>query len=164
MDSKHVMIAVDGSDNSMRAVEYTAAILGSHDGFMVRLVHIERLPDRDIFADEAAWKASCEEYAENMRSFLADSHKKLVDSGLPEDAVTELYVPSCNRPTPAKDAIRCSQGASISQEILRTVEDGGYGTIVLGRRGLSKAEEFLFGSVSSKIVHHVRGCTVWVVS
>ncbi len=164
MDCKHVMIAVDGSDNSMRAVDYTAAILGCRDGFKVRLVHIERLPDRDIFEDEAAWKASCEEYAEEMRNFLAESHKKLIDSGLPEEAVTELYIPSCNRPMPAKDAIRCSQGASISQEILRTMEDGGYGTIALGRRGLSKAEEFLFGSVSSKIVHHARGCTVWVVS
>jgi len=36
-------------------------------------------------------------------------------------------------------------------------------TIVLGRQGLSRSEEFLFGSVSSKIVNHARDCTVWVV-
>ena len=36
-------------------------------------------------------------------------------------------------------------------------------TIVVGRQGLSRSEEFLFGSVSSKIVNHARNCTVWVV-
>jgi nucleotide-binding universal stress UspA family protein len=36
-------------------------------------------------------------------------------------------------------------------------------TVVLGRKGLSRSEEFLFGSVSSKIVNHARNCTVWVV-
>jgi nucleotide-binding universal stress UspA family protein len=34
---------------------------------------------------------------------------------------------------------------------------------VVGRQGLSRSEEFLFGSVSSKIVNHARNCTVWVV-
>lgn len=36
-------------------------------------------------------------------------------------------------------------------------------TIVVGRRGLSRSEEFLFGSISSKIVNHARNCSVWVV-
>jgi nucleotide-binding universal stress UspA family protein len=38
-----------------------------------------------------------------------------------------------------------------------------YRTIVVGRQGLSRSEEFLFGSISSKIVSHARNCTVWVV-
>jgi nucleotide-binding universal stress UspA family protein len=37
-------------------------------------------------------------------------------------------------------------------------------TIVVGRQGLSRKEEFLFGSISSKIVNHARDCTVWVIS
>jgi nucleotide-binding universal stress UspA family protein len=36
-------------------------------------------------------------------------------------------------------------------------------TIVVGRQGLSRSEEFLFGSISSKIVTHAHHCTVWVV-
>jgi nucleotide-binding universal stress UspA family protein len=34
----------------------------------------------------------------------------------------------------------------------------------VGRKGRTRTEEFLFGSVSSKIVHHAQECTVWVVS
>lgn len=36
--------------------------------------------------------------------------------------------------------------------------------MVIGRRGVSKAEEFLFGSVSNKLVYHAKAHTVWVVS
>jgi nucleotide-binding universal stress UspA family protein len=38
-----------------------------------------------------------------------------------------------------------------------------YDTIVVGRMGMSRSEEFLFGSISSKIVTHGRNCTVWIV-
>jgi nucleotide-binding universal stress UspA family protein len=47
---------------------------------------------------------------------------------------------------------------------LAELETAGYGTIVVGRQGLSRKEEFLFGSVSSKIVSHARNCAVWVVA
>jgi hypothetical protein len=36
-------------------------------------------------------------------------------------------------------------------------------TIVAGRKGRSRSEEFLFGSISNKIVSHARNCTAWVV-
>jgi nucleotide-binding universal stress UspA family protein len=38
-----------------------------------------------------------------------------------------------------------------------------YATLVVGRKGLSRKEEFLFGSISGKIVRTARNCTVWVV-
>ena len=47
--------------------------------------------------------------------------------------------------------------------ILLEHDETGYSTIVVGRQGLSRSEEFLFGSISSKIVNHARKCTVWVV-
>ncbi|MCU0614320.1 MAG: universal stress protein [Desulfobacterales bacterium] len=34
---------------------------------------------------------------------------------------------------------------------------------MVGRKGVSRSEAFLFGSVSSKIVNHAENCTVWVV-
>jgi nucleotide-binding universal stress UspA family protein len=43
------------------------------------------------------------------------------------------------------------------------VKNGGYKTVVMGRRGRSALKEFLLGSVSSKVVHHVEDCAVWIV-
>ena len=55
-------------------------------------------------------------------------------------------------------------GRSIGMDILRIREEGNYDTVVIGRRGVSKAEEFLFGSVSTKVVQSAVDCTVWVVN
>ena len=72
--------------------------------------------------------------------------------------VTLLYVERM----PPRDLYR-SEEPSISKTILEVQQEGGYGTLVVGRRGITKGEEFLFGSVSSKLVHNARDCAVWVV-
>ncbi|MBU1156714.1 MAG: universal stress protein, partial [Proteobacteria bacterium] len=55
-------------------------------------------------------------------------------------------------------------GRTIAETIMAAQLQGGFGTIVVGRRGVSKAEEFLFGSVSSSIVHQATDCAVWVIN
>ena len=52
---------------------------------------------------------------------------------------------------------------NVADDILNFAETGRYGTIVLGRRGLSGAKKILLGSVSSKIVHYAKNCAVTVV-
>ena len=44
-------------------------------------------------------------------------------------------------------------------------KEGRFGseTIVVGRKGVSRKEELLFGSVSNRIIHQAEDCTVWVV-
>ena len=53
---------------------------------------------------------------------------------------------------------------SIAACILAERETSSCATIVVGRQGLSRKEEFLFGSISNKIVSHARDCSVWVVA
>ncbi|MGD9246241.1 MAG: universal stress protein, partial [Desulfobacterales bacterium] len=53
-----------------------------------------------------------------------------------------------------------SRAVAIITEALK----GGYGTIVVGRRGLTHVEEFIMGRVSNKIIHMGREMAVWVVS
>ena len=48
--------------------------------------------------------------------------------------------------------------------IVNAAEEGGWGTIVAGRRGLSYVSEFFMGSVSNKLVHEGRMHTVWIVT
>ncbi len=148
----------------MRAVRYTASVVAGAPGFHVGLLHIERFPDRDLFADEAAWKHACELYKTEMRVHLDEAHGVLAASGFDPDRVEEIYIVSCQSPFPDSAATRCSRGRSIAQEILDTMEEGDWGAVVVGRRGISKAEEFLFGSVSNRIIHYAKNCAVWVVA
>ncbi|WP_319583671.1 universal stress protein [uncultured Pseudodesulfovibrio sp.] len=162
MDFKKVLIAVDGSDNSLRAVRYAASILGGGKGYAVQLVHIERLPERDLFPDESSWSGQCREHSRDMREFLDEARAVLEAGGLSGETICSLYVDSCAaRPEAGSD---CSHGRNIALEILAIAEREECGTLVIGRRGVSKAEEFLFGSVSNKLIHHAKDRTVWVVS
>lgn len=150
MDFKNILIAVDASDNARRAVQYAATVLGTASGLRITLLYIERAPNRDRFDTEDAWLNQCRLEHDRVFDFLKDARAALVASGLPEKDVMEKTV-------------LCSAEPSIAQTILDVQQEGGYGTLIVGRRGLTKGEEFLFGSVSTKLVHNARNCAVWVV-
>ncbi len=150
MDFRNILISVDASDNALRAVDYASAIVGSADGFRVTLLYIERAPNRDRFESEEAWLGQCRLDHERVFEFLTKARAVLVAAGLPDQAVSERTV-------------LCSAEPSVAQTILDVQQEGGFGTLVVGRRGLTKGEEFLFGSVSTKLVHNAKNCAVWVV-
>jgi hypothetical protein len=52
---------------------------------------------------------------------------------------------------------------SIAECILQEAEATQSETILVGRKGVSRKEELLFGSVSNRIIHQAEDCTVWVV-
>jgi nucleotide-binding universal stress UspA family protein len=162
MDPKKILIAVDASENSARAVNYVADLLGGSSGFMITVLYIERPPNRDLFPDEASWVEAGQTQELRIRTFLKQARTTLTAGGLAPEAVTIDYVPHCQSPV-NQGAAECSIGTSIARDILQYQQRGDFGTLVIGRRGVSRAEEFLFGSVTTKVTHLAKDCTVWVV-
>lgn len=147
--NKNILLAVDDSENSRRAVAYTANLLGGMAGVHITLLHVIPLPEEDFFPDETQKDQWLAHYREKIEAVLEDYQKILIEAGFKAD-VLDQRVPLRHCP-------------SMAECILSEREKGQYGTIVVGRQGLSRKEEFLFGSISSKIVNHARDCTVWVV-
>ena len=146
---KKILIALDASENAERAVDYVGEIAGSTPGFEVLLLHILRPPNRDHFPSEELWKQAIDAAEERGRDILRHAASRLEEKGMNSDAVRSKII----RP----------EGTSIAAEIMKMQQEEKCGTVVVGRRGVSKAEEFLFGSISNKVVHYARNCTVWVV-
>jgi nucleotide-binding universal stress UspA family protein len=48
--------------------------------------------------------------------------------------------------------------------LVKEAKEGGYGTIVVGRRGLSRVQDFFMGRVSNKVIQLAEGKAVCVVS
>ena len=147
--NKNIIIAVDESENARRAVDYVAQMLGGVEGFLICIMHIISEPEEDFFPDNAEKMKWLNEYKEKIDAMLQDYRKILINEGFNENNVKVrsvlLYCPSMGDCIMAeRDKIK-------------------YDTIVLGRQGVSRDEEFLFGSVSSKIVNHARNFVVWVV-
>lgn len=147
--NKNILIAVDESENARRAVEYVANFLGSVKGFKVTLLHVIREPDEDYFPVEAEKNKWHQDYAQRVELMLNNYRHILINSGFtPEDVSARSTVRYC---------------PSMAECILAERDTLEYGTLVVGRKGLSRKEEFLFGSISAKIVRTARNCTVWVV-
>ena len=148
--NKNILIAVDESDNARRAVDYVAQLLGGLEGFRVTLLHVISDPEEDYFPTPEEKDNWLRKHKEKIDRLLKEYKRLLVDAGFTEDAVstrsTLRYCPS------------------MAECILAERDETQYDTIVVGRQGLSRKEQFLFGSISSKIVNHAGSCTVWVVS
>ncbi len=129
-----ILIAMDGSENATMGAAYAGDILANRKEVHVTLLHIQT--DESVKNEKA------------IREMMDIAQSILLKAGIPEEAIT----------------IRIrKKNLGIARDILNEVTEGGYGTVVVGRRGLSKAEQFLFGSVSNKIVQNTRDCAVWVV-
>jgi nucleotide-binding universal stress UspA family protein len=147
--NKNILIAVDDSENSRRAVRYVGYLLGNMEGIHITLLHVIPEPEEDYFPEDEQKKQWLTKYREKLDAILEEYSQMLVADGFKKDALekrlTLRYCPS------------------MAECILAERDERLYGTIVVGRQGLSRKEEFLFGSISSKIVNHARRCTVWVV-
>jgi nucleotide-binding universal stress UspA family protein len=149
MVERHIMVAVDGSDNARRAVLFVGDFFGCYEGFQVTLLHIILEPDANFFrnnGERQKWLCDRQEEAGKMM----DEYKHiLVDAGFPEDKINIR--------------IDVMQGPSVADCIIKEQEEMKCCTIVIGRRGISKKEEFIFGSTSNRIIHDAKKCAVLII-
>jgi nucleotide-binding universal stress UspA family protein len=146
---KHLVIAVDESDSSRRAVLYVADFLGGFPGFVATLLSIIPEPEEDFFDSDEEMSAWLSEKADATNAMLTNYKQILIQSGFSADKVRTR---SC-----------VGEAKSFSDAILDIHCDATCCTLVVGRHHKSKAEEFLFGSTSNKLIHEAKNCAVWVV-
>jgi nucleotide-binding universal stress UspA family protein len=150
--SKAVMVAVDGSESSLRAVDHLAFILGGNTDVNLSFYHVApRL--RDFcpidFAD-----TDSEELETIIRQgdqdcvdrFFAHARKKLEDSGI-HDSQIKINI---------KEG-----GFRVGKAVLDAYRQGKYGTLVIGRRGMDK--KYFTGSVSRYLINQFSNGALWVV-
>lgn len=147
--NNRIVIAVDGSENSRRAVAYVGRLLGGRSGFAVMLLHVIHAPDEDFFSSPREREKWVKSGRKKVEKWLADYRNVLIADGLGTGDVSVHVVER--------------DGPSLARLILAEMKSLEAGTLVVGRQGLSRKEEFLFGSVSKQIVSYARQCTVWVV-
>jgi nucleotide-binding universal stress UspA family protein len=148
--NKSILVAVDDSENAERAVQYVARLLGGLPGFRITLVSIVSAPPEEYFATAEERLTWLKDEQDRAARTLDRSRSILTTAGFDEkDIVTQSVVKVC---------------PSVGECILDVQRELGCGTVVVGRRGISKKEEFIFGSTSSKILHAARNCTVWAIA
>ncbi|KPK18009.1 MAG: hypothetical protein AMK69_25240 [Nitrospira bacterium SG8_3] len=150
--STRIIMAVDGSECSLRAVDHLSFMIGQNQNVSVTLFHV--MPrfsnycvidfdekETDIQQVIAQGDKRC------IDSFYTHAQKKFKEAGIQEKQV-EIKV--------------TKRAVNVGKAILDEAKKGNYGTVVIGRRGASKA--FFMGSVSRYILDRTSNRALWLVS
>ena len=144
--SKKVLICVDSSDNSLRAVNHAGLMLAGTDCTLTifhTIRHIMSFIPKELLDEapdlEEIWQKRA---GSEMTPFIEESKAMLVNAGIGEERIE----------------IKIINGTgSAARDILDEAKEGDYGTIVLGRRGISKMKELFMGSVTNKVLQASHG-------
>lgn len=132
---KTILVAVDGSKESERALAKATEIAKSHNAKMV-LAHII---DTRTFASVEAFDSTIAERADRFAGEMMEKYKKqALDAGVAEVDYTIDYG---------------SPKIKIPRDIAKKYEAD---LIVCGATGLNAVERFLIGSVSENIARHAK--------
>ncbi|OPX34794.1 MAG: hypothetical protein B1H11_10170 [Desulfobacteraceae bacterium 4484_190.1] len=150
--SKKVLIAVDSSENAMRAADHAAFMFSDTDCSLTlfhTLRHLGRFVPLEVIEENEILEQLWENRAgQEIAPYMKRAKKILIDSGIKEERIT----------------VKISNGSrSAADDIFKEAQDDDYGTIVLGRRGVSALKEFFMGSVTSKILSRSNDLAVLIV-
>ncbi len=148
-DWNNILIAVDEMESSLRAVRYVGQVTRNVQTVSICLLHIYPEPPPDFHL-----KGGLLEEYQSQRTVRAQ--------GIFDRCLEILIEADIKR-----EAIYCTthmaESKTISDTILEVRQKGNFGTVVTGKRGVSKAEEFLFGSISNALARHCNQFTSWIV-
>ena len=150
--SKKIMVAVDGSESSLKAVDHLAFIVGGNPDVQLTFLHVSpRLQDVcEVDFDETDAETLEEIVLRGDRDcidrFFSRALKKLKDRGIKEGQIEVNTIEGVFRPGKA---------------ILEAFRKGKFGALVIGRRGMGK--KFFTGSVSRYLLNHFSDGALWVV-
>jgi nucleotide-binding universal stress UspA family protein len=150
--SQKVMFAVDGSENSLKALDHLAFMMGDNPDARILFFHVQpKLSDYCPIDFEMTDTDQLEDMIVKgdkkcIDQFFAHAHKKLKNAGFDENQIEVKVSDTLLNPGKA---------------IIEEAKNGDYGTIVIGRRGINKS--FFTGSVSRYVINQMSDNALWIV-
>lgn|SRR5690606_2119494 len=137
VDFTEVVIPVDGSDNAVRAARFGGR-LAHAVGAPCRLLHVFRLGGDEAMGLANLSKEQIEEATQSSARRIFDRVLGEIGSEVPRPAELILH-------------------GDPAEEIIGYLESHPESLVVMGRRGKSRLEALMIGSVADKVLRHSRG-------
>jgi nucleotide-binding universal stress UspA family protein len=153
MAIKNILVGVDGSENSERALDFALDLAEKFNASIMILTVSEALATSAIPQESTA-----------MGTTPQDGNTSTVSKDLTK-IYDELLIKSVTHAKMVKPNLTVSSMLKVGDpavEIVKAAKEGGYDAIVVGHRGLGKMKEIVSGSISEKVVH-LAPCPVIIV-
>lgn len=160
----NVLLAIDGSEASNKAVRFVGHVFGrgQRAGVDVTLFHVvDSLPEfvLDRADSQETFRHVAQEWFEHSRqageALLERQKQALIDDGIPAEAIhTKLEI---------KQGLPEARKVVAALAIIDQMQRGDYQVVCVGRRGTSATAGQFPGSVAEKVLREAQGRTVWVV-
>ena len=150
--SNNVLLAVDNSENTMRAVDHAGFMLAGTD-VNVTVFHskrdLRRFVPKEVLQEfpeiQKFWQSKA---GEVVAPYMTKARESLVRAGLAENQISVKVV----------DGSR-----SAARDILKEAEENAIGTIILGKKGYSNVKDYAMGSITKKVLEQAADMAVCIV-
>lgn len=158
-----MLLAVDESENSHRAVQYVGSLLHRTPDVALTLFHVLKPMPRGLLEHGGSENPAAEaELSVQLRNeqdawirkeresechVLKKACETLIESGFDTSHVT----------------LRFGHDDDIARNILEEARSGRYETIVVGRHGTSRIKQIFGGGVTDQLLRDAKGFAIWVV-
>lgn len=151
-----LLVGLDASEGAMRAVDHVVSTRNGRDLRQIYLMHVVR-SWRTIPSVPTALVAQIEqekvdamvaEATEAIQPVFQEAKRRLENAGYKPNRIHSEVV---------------SGAESRAMAMIQFARQNDIGTLIMGRRGLSRVEDFIMGRVGHKIVNTVRNRAVWIV-
>ena len=151
VSADRVMIAADGSESALRAVDHLAFMLSGNSEVTITLFHVRPKVQDFCEIDFDEKNADVEDVVVQgakrcIDQFYEHARKRFAEAGIAEHQIEIKTV---------------DRMYNVGKSILAEAQTGNYGTVVIGRRGIEKS--FFLGSVSRYVVNKLSNAAVWLV-
>jgi len=149
--SSKIMVAIDGSESSLDAVDHISFMVGANPDVDLTLLHVTPTLRNYCTID-------FDKEGEIVDEVIARGDKQCVDDFYTH-AQQRFKAAGINEKQISIKEVKST--INIGKAIVDAAKKGKYGIIVVGRRGMS--DSFFMGSVSRYIVNKASNCAVWLV-
>jgi nucleotide-binding universal stress UspA family protein len=158
-----LLLAIDGSENSRRAVDYVASLLRAVSDVEITLFHVMKPLPRELLEhggsdnpaaeaalsdrlrrDQGAWLEK-ERAAENAP--LTQAREVLERAGFAPDRVS----------------VKFGYDEDVAHNILEEATSRQCDTIVIGRHGTSQVRRLFGGGVTDQLLRNAKGFAIWII-
>lgn len=145
MENK-ILIPVNNNETSKAVLNYLKNLNICTEGLEITFLHVLRMPSS---GQELMGKRFMDKEPDKVNLLIEEAKEELVESGVNPDNI--------------KSEILMGSFPTIADGIIEFFNKNHHTMVILGRKKLSKAEEFVLGDVSIKLVRDLEDTAVVVV-